>query len=135
MNRPLAGDRGSATIWVLACCALVMAVAYAAILRTTAVLARHRAETAADVAALAAAGQIGHDHDLCAAASRVAAENHAAVLACTTAVDAGGRSGTVRVMVATTVHLPVVGARQVTATARAGRDPPVSRQRVHRARG
>ena len=57
-------DRGSATIWVLACCALLLVVGRSSALRTAAVLARHRAEGAADLAALAAAGRIGVGGDV-----------------------------------------------------------------------
>jgi len=57
-------ERGSATIWVLACCALVMLVGFLGVARTQAVLARHRAGAAADLAALAGAGRIGVGGDV-----------------------------------------------------------------------
>lgn len=117
-------DRGSASVWVLACCALLLLIGAAGVLRTEAVLGRHRAEGAADLAALAAAGQIGVSDGICAAARRIAAANSATVGSCTFALAADGRSGTVRVRITLTVHLPVVGTRTVTASARAGRDPP-----------
>lgn len=114
-------DRGSATVWVLGCCALVVSVGSAAVLRTEAVLARHRVESAADLAALAAAGRIGIGANSCAAARRIAAADGATVELCAPNVDEDGRSGTVTIRVSATVHLPVVGARTVTATARAAR--------------
>jgi hypothetical protein len=148
------GERGSASIWVLGCCGLLVAVGTAGVVRAEAVLARHRAESAADLAALAAATQIGLTQagstqagltpagstpaglargavaatgvaaTACGAARMVAAANDAVVTGCTVHVDAGGRSGTVRVQVRTELRLPVVGQRTVTATARAGRLTP-----------
>lgn len=118
------GERGSATIWVLTGGALVLAVALVAIVRTSAVLARHRAETAADLAALAAANGIGVDASapaMCRRAARIADLNGARLLDCRTLLDATGRSGTVTVRVAVTVRLAGVGTRSVTASARAGR--------------
>jgi secretion/DNA translocation related TadE-like protein len=121
-------ERGSAAIWVLACCALLMVVTGAATVRALAVLARHRAESSADLAALAAAGQIGVGDAACAFAARDARSNGARLRSCTVRLDAGGRSGSVRVAVLVTVRLPVVGACSVTASARAarlsGRGPP-----------
>jgi len=115
-------ERGSATIWVLGCCALVLLLGYLGVARTQAVLARHRADGAADLAALAAAGQIGLGVDVCGAASELAAANGAAVRSCIVRLAPDGRSGTVRVRVAVTVRLPIAGARTVVASARAGRE-------------
>jgi secretion/DNA translocation related TadE-like protein len=115
-------DRGSASLWVLACCALLMAVAFAATLRGTAVLARHRAESAADLAALAAAGQIGVSAAICSAATKVAAANGTVVTACSPTLRPDGRSGTVTVRLILRVRLPVLGGAQVVASARAGRE-------------
>jgi secretion/DNA translocation related TadE-like protein len=114
-------DRGSATIWVLAACVLIALAGTVAVLRTEAVLARHRAESAADLAALAAAGRIGVGADYCAAARAIASADGAVLGRCVPALDAGGRSGTVIVRVRASVRLPVVGTRTVSATARAGR--------------
>lgn len=114
-------ERGSASVWLVACCVLLMGVAWVAVLRTEAVLGRHRAETAADVAALAAAGGIGVTTDVCAAAERLAVANAATLRSCRPTLAADGRSGTVLVRVATPVRLPLLGTRQVAATARAGR--------------
>lgn len=115
-------ERGSASVWVVACCALLLAVALAGTLRTGAVLARHRAESAADLAALAAAGQIGVSPDGCPAASRIATAYGASLLRCESSLAPGGRSGTVIVSLSMRVRLPVVGSRRVVASARAGRE-------------
>ena len=121
MSRRRPSDRGSAAIWVLACGAVVLAVAAVVVVRTLAVLARHRAESAADLAALAAAGRIGVGGRPCAAARAVAAADDAVVRVCTVALDPSGRSGTVRVQVSVRVDLPVIGAGQAQgARARAG---------------
>jgi secretion/DNA translocation related TadE-like protein len=114
-------DRGSASVWVLACSALVLLIGVATSLRTAAVLARHRAESAADFAALAAADRIGVGNDSCAAAAALAAANGAALVRCRTALGPDGRTGTVDVWVSLAVRLPVLGVERVVATARAGR--------------
>jgi secretion/DNA translocation related TadE-like protein len=108
-------------VWVLAACVLLGLAGSAAVLRTEAVLARHRAESAADLAALAAAGRIGIDSDSCAAARAIATADGAVADRCVTDLDPDGRSGTVTVRVRVRVRLPVVGARTIVATARAGR--------------
>lgn len=115
------GDEGSASIWVVACCALLMVVATVATLRGLAVLARHRAEAGADLAALAAAEQIGLGDRACAAATEVARRNGGRLRSCRLRLAADGRSGTVDVAVEHPVRLPIVGTRTVVATARAGR--------------
>ena len=122
MNVP-GRDRGSAVIWVLACGAVLMVFAIAIAARTCAVFARHRAEVAADLAALAAAGRIGVGGDPCASAAAIAARNRARLASCAVALDPGGRSGTVRIQVVEHVGLPLVGVRDVSASARAGRLP------------
>lgn len=114
-------DRGAASIWVIACCGLVAVVAYVGVVRASAVLARHRADSAADLAALAGAARIGTGADPCVAAAEVAAANHAEVIACVPHLAADGRSGGVTVRVAMPVVLALVGARTVLADARAGR--------------
>ncbi|MEE4546703.1 Rv3654c family TadE-like protein [Streptomyces sp. V4-01] len=78
------GDRGSATVWSLGLTAVLLAVFTAVLLMDQAVVARHRAGAAADLAALAAA-----DHALdgeaaaCRLAVRVASAQGATVLGCT----------------------------------------------------
>ena len=116
-----ASDRGSATIWVIAFATLIMATAFVGIARTSAVLARHQLERAADLSALAAAEQIGRGADPCAAARRISIANHARLQRCDTRVDASGRSGTVTVVLTRSVVLSAAGQRVVTAHARAGR--------------
>jgi secretion/DNA translocation related TadE-like protein len=127
--RRLTGDRGSATIWVLTCCVLLAVVAGVGTARGLAVLARHRAESAADLAALAAAGQIGVSEHECAAARQVAAQNGAALHQCSLRLSPDGRSGMVSVAVSLPVRLPIIGAQTVAATARAARLPPRSAAR------
>lgn len=122
-----AGERGSAAVWVVTCCALLMVVAGVATIRGLAVLARHRAESAADLAALAAAGRIGVADDECAAAARIARRNGVRVLACGVRLAPDGRSGTVSISVGLAARLPGVDVRQVVATARAAREPGIGR--------
>jgi secretion/DNA translocation related TadE-like protein len=117
-------DRGAATVWVLGLGAVVVAVALAMVVRGSAVLARHRLERAADLAALAGAYQIGRLAQPCAVATRVAAENGAGTTSCTMRLDRSGRSGTVAIVLSGTVHLPLLGNRTLAARARAARQPP-----------
>jgi secretion/DNA translocation related TadE-like protein len=133
-TNPRRRDRGAAVIWVLACGAVLMVFAVAVAVRTSAVFARHRAEAAADLAALAAAGQIGVGDAPCAAAAAIAQRNAAVVGSCAVALDPDGRSGTVIVRVVTHVRLPLVGTQLVTASARAGRLPGVPTRREKPAR-
>jgi secretion/DNA translocation related TadE-like protein len=51
------GDRGSATIWAVAAIAAVLLIVGALVELGAAAVTRHRAESAADLAALAAAGR------------------------------------------------------------------------------
>ncbi|MFI0354414.1 Rv3654c family TadE-like protein [Actinomadura sp. 9N407] len=51
------GDRGAGTVWVVAFMALIWAVGVAAMVVGAARVARHRADAAADLAALAAAAR------------------------------------------------------------------------------
>ncbi len=117
-------DDGSATIWVLACVALVAVVGVALVVRTTAVLARHRVQDAADLVALAVATGIGTTADPCASARTVANANAVRLDACAVELAADGRSGSARVQVESVVHLPLVGTTAVRGSARAARDPP-----------
>ncbi|MDT4940036.1 MAG: hypothetical protein QOJ34_125, partial [Pseudonocardiales bacterium] len=117
------GDRGAASVWLLSCCALVLLAGVVVEIRTVAVLARHRVGAAADLAALAAAGRIGLGADGCDAAARIAAGNGADVRRCTIELAPDGRSGTVTVTVAVRVRLPLAGAQEAVASARAARLP------------
>lgn len=120
----LGAERGSASIWVLLGSLLVLLAALAVVARTEAVLARHRAGAAADLAALAAAGQIGvaADH-ICGSGRSVAAANGATLRSCSVELAADGRSGSVTVQVTVSVRLPFVGRQLVTSSARAARLP------------
>jgi secretion/DNA translocation related TadE-like protein len=119
-------------VWVLAAGALVIVLGVVASLRGAAVLARHRAESAADFAALAAAGRIGVASDECASAVRVARRNGAVVRSCRVSTTADGRSGTVRVEVGLPAALPWVSARTVSVSARAGRLPAIAARSLSR---
>lgn len=115
-------DRGSASIWVLSGAVLVLLLAAVVTLRTAAVLARHRAESAADLAALAAATRIGISANQCSAAAVIALANGAELSSCQVILAADGRSGTVQVEVRLRVHLSAgLGSHIVTAQARAAR--------------
>lgn len=116
-------DGGSISIWLLCVGALTLFVATVIGARDAALLARHRAEGAADLAALAAAARIGLGSDACPSAARLARANGAAMRFCRVELDADGRSGVVTVRVAAAVRLPLVGRKVVAATARAGRLP------------
>jgi secretion/DNA translocation related TadE-like protein len=120
VKRPV-GDRGSATIWVLATCVLLLVLGGVATVRAAAVLARHRAEATADVAALAAAGQLGTGRAPCAAAGWVARRNSARLESCRVRADPAERGGVVDVVVSLAVRLPGIGVTSVRASARAGR--------------
>lgn len=67
-----AGDRGSATVVGLAACLVLIVVLGLALQLGAALVTRHRAEAAADLAALAAAAHaVSGDQTACAAARRV----------------------------------------------------------------
>jgi secretion/DNA translocation related TadE-like protein len=129
-------DRGSASVWVVGMFSVVVFSATVAVAMTTAVLARHRVERSADLVALAGAEQIGRFtivaedgstgrlQSPCAAADRTARANGARLDGCTLRLDAGGRSGTVAVVVIAPVRLPLLGPTKATGRARAGRLPP-----------
>ncbi|MFI6506117.1 Rv3654c family TadE-like protein [Streptosporangium sp. NPDC050855] len=109
-------DRGSATIWTVALMALVFAVAMAVAFAGTARVARHRAQGAADLSALAAArlAFVGSDRG-CAEAASIAAKNGSAVTRCSV-----GDDGVVEIEVAMKVALPLKGRVVMAARARAG---------------
>jgi len=81
-HRP-AVDRGSGTVWVLVLCALVWFCACAAVTAASVRIDRHRAATAADLAALSGAAEAarGAEH-ACALARRTAAANRARLTDC-----------------------------------------------------
>ncbi len=110
-----ASERGSATLVTVAMMAVLLAMTLGGSIVGSAVLARHRAQSAADLAALAAAGQIGSGHQpACAWATSVAAANGSRLTACTVAeLD-------VIVTVEVAVSLGRLGAGTARAAARAG---------------
>lgn len=119
------GQRGSASIRVLAGSALVIFATLVVQVRLAATFARHRVESAADLAALAAASGIGTSAAPCESAARIARLNAGRVTYCALDLDDSGRAGTVRVRISGEMHVVGIGVRQVTASARAARDRPV----------
>lgn len=103
-----AADRGSASVWVLTAAGIVFAVAAVVVLYGSAVTARHKAGTAADLAALAAAERLwtGDADAPCSAAAHVARRNGAKLIAC----HAGGGVADVRTRVRLHGLLERVGA-------------------------
>ena len=123
MSRPT-GDRGSGALWVLAISLIVVLSAALGAVRGIAALARHRAEAAADLAALAGAVHaVSGVDDACGVAGSIAARNSASLSRCS--VD-----GSI-VTVTVSCSLPGrLGRWHASASARAGpvfwngRDPP-----------
>lgn len=109
-------ERGSATVWVLALSGVLVSLGAAAVLIGAAVIGRHRAEAAADLAALAAAGRaVTGAADPCAAALAIASSNGAVLESC--AVRPGA---VVELRVTVEVALGPLGRRRAHAAARAG---------------
>ncbi|MDT5076580.1 MAG: hypothetical protein QOJ80_1217 [Mycobacterium sp.] len=78
-----ANDRGSATVVAVAMLALLMSIALGVMVFGMAVVARHRAQAAADLAALAAAGRLASGSAAaCAAASSVAGAMRSTITSC-----------------------------------------------------
>ncbi|MGY1635690.1 Rv3654c family TadE-like protein [Geodermatophilus sp. SYSU D00742] len=112
----LTGERGSATVWVVALAGVLAAIGVAAVLVGVAVVGRHRASAAADLAALAAAEQAVRGRaDVCGVAARVAEANGARLTGC--GVDG---AAVVEVAVVVPVRLGRLGMREAAARARAG---------------
>jgi secretion/DNA translocation related TadE-like protein len=116
-------ERGSASIWLLGLVALVLAVTLTVLIQSAAILGRHRLQRSADLAALAAAGQIGLGSDPCQAARRIATANRAVLDRCVANLDPDGRSGTVAVWLSGRIGLPLLGPRSLHGRSRAGRLP------------
>ncbi|WP_371781425.1 Rv3654c family TadE-like protein [Streptosporangium subroseum] len=109
-------ERGSATIWMVGLMALTFAVAAAVTFAGMARVARHRAQSAADLSALAAARLAFADPNRgCAEASSLAVGNGAKVTRCS--IDGDGIAD---IQVALRLLLPVAGGVTVMAGARAG---------------
>jgi secretion/DNA translocation related TadE-like protein len=106
-------DRGSASIWMLAAIGLLALATIAATMRSAAILARHRAETAADFAALAAATRLA-SADPCGVATATAAANGARLELCQPEGE------TVRIEVSRTFTISGLADRRASAHARAG---------------
>lgn len=80
---PRAADRGAATVWAATAAALLLAVTALLLDVGSAVVARHRAQAAADLAALAAAGDpVEGERVACAAAERVVGGMDGRLAAC-----------------------------------------------------
>lgn len=108
-------DRGSVTIWAAALAGLIWLGASAAALYGSAVVGRHRAETAADLAALAVAVHVPDSMEgACAVGARIAARNGGSLRDCRVAGD------DVEVAVARSVTLGRLGVFTTVARARAG---------------
>jgi secretion/DNA translocation related TadE-like protein len=108
-------DRGSVTIWAAAFAGLIWLSCSGALLYGGAVTGRHRAETAADLAALAAAGYVPDGQaTACARAAAVAARNGGSLHGCRVVGD------DVEVEVSRPVGLGALGVRTAIARARAG---------------
>lgn len=76
-------ERGGATVFAVACLAVTVLVG-AALGVVAAMVGAHRtAQSAADLAALSGASELGRGRDPCAAAAAVAAANGAALTGCT----------------------------------------------------
>lgn len=109
-------ERGSATIWAVAVAAAVWAVAAALMAVGAARVGRHRAQSAADLSALAAARLAFVVPDRgCARAEALARANGAEVTGCVV-----GQDGIADIQVTVRLSLPVLGPRPITALARAG---------------
>ncbi|WP_370246968.1 Rv3654c family TadE-like protein [Nocardioides sp.] len=77
------GDRGAATVLVVALCGLLLLLGTALAVLGAAVVAHRRAQAAADLAALAGAQQLLVGADACAAATELAARHGARMVRCT----------------------------------------------------
>lgn len=81
-------DQGSATIWLAGFTSLVLVAVLAALLPGSAVLARHRAATAADLAALAGAVRVlDGPAAACATAGAIASHNGGSLARCVVSGD------------------------------------------------
>jgi secretion/DNA translocation related TadE-like protein len=108
-------DRGSVTVWVVGFVALVWLAATAATAYGGAVIGRHRAGTAADLTALAAAMHVlDGESAACSVAADVAGRNGAVLRICRVA------GADVEVEVARSVDVAGVGMHTAVARARAG---------------
>ncbi len=93
---PCRDERGAATVLVVAMAAVVLVVGCAVAGATGLVVAHRRAQAAADLAALAAAGALQRGGDPCGAAADLAGRNDARLVTC----EVRGADLVVRVTVA-----------------------------------
>src|SRR3954453_11579480 len=108
-------DRGSATVWLAGLTALIGLVTVAALVHGSAVIARHRAATAADLAAVAAAVRVPDGiQAACDAARTIAARNGGSLIGCVVSGD------DVEVEVTRALVLGNLGSWAASARARAG---------------
>lgn len=104
-------------MWAIGLLGAVVLVAVAGVQLAAVVQLRHRAQTAADLAAVAGAQSIGNDSaHACVVAAAVVTVNQAVLRSCVPTIDADGRTGSIR------VEVSVRGGRWVAvARAHAGR--------------
>ena len=112
-------ERGSGTMLMVGVCAVVMMLAFAAMLISGYVIAAHRARAAADLAALSGATAAGQGGDPCVTARANAAAHRAQVVACERVGDQIDYVVTVTASVRVTLTAPGLPTR-VTSIAYAG---------------
>lgn len=95
MSRRSRGERGAVSLFAVSCLAVLLLLGAALGVVAAMVLAHRTAQSAADLAALAAAGAIGEGADPCARGAEVASANGARLASCTVR----GREAVVRVTV------------------------------------
>ncbi|MGY2877166.1 secretion/DNA translocation related TadE-like protein [Marmoricola sp. URHA0025 HA25] len=109
-------DRGAAVVIAVGLVAVLVFVAAVSVGTVAIVLAHRRAQSAADLASLAAAAALQRGAEPCAAAALIAGRQRAAVTTCLVQGPT--------VLVATSVALPpLLGGRVLEARARAGPEP------------
>lgn len=108
-------DRGAATVWAVGAIAVLMSVTVFGVRLGGVLVARHQAESAADLAALAAAGGVvGGEQYACAQARRVTDRMGVRLASCR------ARGADVLVEVAARPGGPAGGLAEATGRARAG---------------
>lgn len=110
-------DRGTATVWAAGAIAVLMTVTVLGLHLGAAMVARHQAESAADLAALAGAGAltgVAGEPQACALAHRVTDRMRSRLLSCSV------HGWDVRVQVAVRPGGPMGGLGDATGRARAG---------------
>lgn len=133
----LAAECGSAAVWVVVACLVTWSLATIAVSVGGAVVARHRAASAADLAALAGARSLASGAgDPCAEAERVAAATRARLVACERLADGSLQvvaEAALPPLLARWAHLPPARARARAGVGRAlvGRSVALDRRRGH----